>query len=243
VQIQLFTDFGAADLYIGQVHAVLAAAAPGVPVIDLFHDAPRFDPRAGAHLLAALVARLPAPGVIMAVVDPGVGGKRRALAVRAGDRWLVGPDNGLLSVAAERAGGAEVHEISWRPEQMSATFHGRDLFAPIAARLARGDDPATLLARCDGFAVRLGAGDLPEIICIDHYGNAVTGIRAGSIAQTSRLRVGEHRVHFAQTFSDAPAGMALWYEGSLGLAEIAVNGGSAAEQLAIAVGDQVSLDA
>jgi S-adenosylmethionine hydrolase len=227
VRILLFTDFGAGDLYVGQVHAVLAAAAPGVPVIDLLHAAPRFDSRAGAHLLAALAGRLPGPDVIMAVVDPG-------------ERWLVGPDNGLLSVAAARAGGGEVHEIAWRPQRMSDTFHGRDLFAPVAARLARGAASASLLAPRDGFDVELGGGDLSEIIYLDHYGNAVTGLRADNLAREARLRVAGRSLPFIRTFGDAAPGIAFWYEGSLGLAEIAVNGGSAAAELALAVGQPVA---
>ena len=240
MRILLFTDFGAGDLYVGQVHAVLAAAAPGVPVIDLLHAAPRFDPRAGAHLLAALAGRLPGPDVIMAVVDPGVGGARRALAVRCGERWLVGPDNGLLSVAAARAGGGEVHEITWRPQRMSDTFHGRDLFAPVAARLARCEPHASMLAPAGGFDVDLGSGDLSEIVYLDHYGNAVTGLRADNLAREARLRVAGRSLPFIRSFGDAAPGVAFWYEGSLGLAEIAVNGGSAAAELALAIGQPVA---
>src|SRR5215510_10038563 len=101
--IFLFTDFGSADIYVGQVKAVLAERAPRVPVIDLLHDAPPFNIRAGAHLLAALSTRIPRGSVTMAVVDPGVGGRREAVAVLADGRWFVGPDNGLLSVLAARA--------------------------------------------------------------------------------------------------------------------------------------------
>ena len=136
--IFLFTDFGSADLYVGQVKAVLAAQAPRAPVIDLLNDAPPFNIRAGAHLLAALAARIPRGSVTLAVVDPGVGGAREAVAVRADGRWFVGPDNGLISVAAARAGTAQVYAIGWRPRRLSASFHGRDLFAPVAAMLARG---------------------------------------------------------------------------------------------------------
>lgn len=241
MQILLFTDFGAADLYVGQVHSVLAAQAPGVPVIDLLHEAPRYDPRAGAHLLAAMTPQLPPRCVVMAVVDPGVGGPRRALAVRAGGRWLVGPDNGLLSVAAVRAERAEVHEIVWRPDRLSETFHGRDLFAPAAARLARGDNPAGIVAACDGFDVMLDPADLAEVIYIDHYGNGITGLHVEGIPAAAHLCIGDRRLVFARTFSAAAAGTPFWYAGSLGLAEIAVSGGSAAAALGIQVGDPVRL--
>src|SRR5262245_2201721 len=123
--IFLFTDFGGADLYVGQVRAVLQQHAPKEAVIDLRHNAPVFNARAAAHLLAALAARLPKDSVTMAVVDPGVGGERQPLAVAADGRWFVGPDNGLLSVVAARAKKCEVSAIGWRPESLSASFHGR----------------------------------------------------------------------------------------------------------------------
>ena len=115
--IFLFTDFGAADIYVGQVKAVLLAHAPKVPVIDLLHDAPQFNVKAGAHLFAALAVRLPRDSITMAVVDPGVGGPREPVAVLADGRWFVGPDNGLISVAAARAMKRGVYSIGWRPKK------------------------------------------------------------------------------------------------------------------------------
>ncbi len=241
MQIVLFTDFGSADLYVGQVHAVLAAEAPGTGVIDLLNDAPRFDPRAGAHLLAALVPQLKAPSVVMAVVDPGVGGGRDAVAVRCGAHWLVGPDNGLLSVAAARMAPAATYTVAWRPERLSPTFHGRDLFAPVAARLARGDDPASLLSRRERLAVNFGESDLAEVIWLDHYGNAITGLRADTALHDAQLLAGGRRIAYWRTFSDAPPGTAFWYTGSLGLVEIGVNGGSAADKLGLGIGDAVGV--
>src|SRR5581483_10791489 len=137
--IALYTDFGVADPYVGQVHAVLAQAAPGVAVIDLLHAVPNFDIRAGAYLLPALGAELPADTIFVCVVDPGVGSERRALIVRADGRTYVGPDNGLLHVVWQRARSRECRAIDWRPARLSASFHGRDLFAPVAARLACGE--------------------------------------------------------------------------------------------------------
>ena len=134
--IFLFTDFGAGDIYVGQMKAVLHERAPKAPVVDLLNDAPAFNVRAGAHLLAAFAARLPKDSVTLAVVDPGVGGPREPVAVLADGRWFVGPDNGLISVAASRAAKHEVHTIEWRPEKLTASFHGRDLFAPVAAMIA-----------------------------------------------------------------------------------------------------------
>ena len=131
--IFLYTDFGAADLYAGQMRMVLAQCAPGTPVVDLFHDAPPFNVKANAHLIAALVRRLTDRAVVVAVVDPGVGSARRPLAIEADARWYVGPDNGLLSIIAARADRRRLNAIRWRPPRLPASFHGRDLFAPVAA--------------------------------------------------------------------------------------------------------------
>ena len=137
--IFIFTDFGLEGPYVGQMKAVLACEAPGVPVIDLFADLPAFDAQAAAYLLAAYGGRLPAGGVCLSVIDPGVGGARAPLALSADGRWYVGPDNGLFAIVARRAESLEAWRITWRPAGLSASFHGRDLFAPVAARLARGE--------------------------------------------------------------------------------------------------------
>ena len=241
--IFLFTDFGAADLYVGQVKAALHGHAPGVPVIDLLHEAPAFNAKAGAHLLAALAGQLPAGSVTMAVVDPGVGGKRNPIAVLADDRWFVGPDNGLISVVAARAKRAEAHVIGWKPRKLTASFHGRDLFAPVAGVLARGDRRAARLGKSRALAVSLGAADLAQVIYIDHYGNAMTGFRASGLKRNTALVVGRRRIERARVFSDVRKGKVFWYENSLGLAEIAASGSSAAAALTLAVGAAVRVEA
>jgi len=240
--IFLFTDFGAADLYAGQVKAVLHQHAPGTQVVDLLHEAPTFNVKAGAHLLAALSARVPAGSVTLAVVDPGVGGARKPVALLADNRWFVGPDNGILSVVAARAAKAEAFPIGWRPERLTASFHGRDLFAPVAAILARGERVAVKLEKKTRLAESFGGTDLAEIIYVDHYGNAMTGLRAGGRPGDGTLVAGGHRIARARVFSDVPAGEVFWYENSLGLAEISVNSASAAEKLGLGVGHPVTLD-
>ena len=191
MSIVLFTDFGSGDIYVGQVKAILQQLAPGAAIIDLLHDAPAFNVRAGAHLLAALAGRFAEDSVFLAVVDPGVGGQRDVLAVRADQRWYVGPDNGLLSVVAARARSSECLRVSWRPQHLSASFHGRDLFAPIAAELAaRGNLPSGWYERRDGLRVDFGADEMAEIIYIDHYGNAHTGLRADTAAREAVLQTG-----------------------------------------------------
>lgn len=238
--VVLFTDFGSADIYRGQVMARLADEAPQARVIELMHDVPPFNVRAGAHLLAALVCTLPAAAVVMAVVDPGVGGPRAAIALHADGRWYVGPDNGLLSVVAARATVRKVYPIIWQPLRLSASFHGRDLFAPVAAALERGEGQALLGAATD-MAARLGGADLTEVIYVDHYGNAMTGLRARHLPVTAQVRAGGTIVGHARVYSDAPPGGVFWYENSLGLVEIAAHRGSAAALLGLKPGMAVEM--
>lgn len=240
--IVLFTDFGLAGPYTGQVKAVLHRHAPAVPVIDLFADAPPRDAKASAYLLAAYAAWFPAGTVFLCVVDPGVGGARAPLAVEADGRWYVGPDNGLFELVRRRAHAARPFEITWRPEDLSASFHGRDLFAPIAAELARGASPP-MAERAPGFGrCAHWPDDLAAIVYVDHYGNALTGMRAAALAPDARLVANGHRVTRARTFSDAPAGAPLWYENSNGLAEIAVNLGRADQALGLKIGTEVIVE-
>lgn len=241
MSILLFTDFGSADIYVGQVKVTLHQHAPDAPVIDLLHDAPNFDVKAGAHLLAAFAARIPPDSVTLAVVDPGVGGARDAIVLNADGKWFVGPDNGLMSVLAARARTCAYWRVTWRPEGMSISFHGRDLFAPIAAAIANGKFPAGMGESADGLKVNLGADDLAEIIYVDHYGNAATGLRASGMPHDSQLMAGGHLLNHAPVFSAVAGGEVFWYENSLGLVEIAANACSAAAKLGLSIGQSVSV--
>jgi hypothetical protein len=238
--IFLFTDFGAADLYVGQVKAVLQGRAPKEVVVDLLHEAPAFNARASAHLLAALAARLPKGSVTLAVVDPGVGGPRQPVAVLADGRWFVGPDNGLMSVAAARAKTCEAYSIGWRPAALSASFHGRDLFAPVAAMLVRGGRKKARLGKT-ALSVGFGPDDLSEVIYVDHYGNLVTGLRATRVERGRELAIGGRTVRYAGVFSEAKPGEVFWYENSLGLVEIAANSASAERVLGLRIGAPAGL--
>lgn len=239
MSVLLFTDFGAADLYVGQVKAVLAQQAPGIPVIDLLHEVPAYDIEAGAHLLAALATRFALGDVCLAVVDPGVGGSRRPAVVQADGRWFVGPDNGLLSLVASRARERRVWHIAWQPEQLSASFHGRDLFAPVAAWLARQSLPGEYLRPVRNLDVLLPTAPLARVIYVDHYGNCLTGLPAAGLSPETWIECGPHRLPHARTFSTAPAGRPFWYGNSIGLVEIAIPNGHAAQTLGLRVGSAV----
>ncbi len=239
--IVLFTDFGLRGPYTGQMKAVLHQSAPDVPLVDLFADAPAGNPKAAAYLLAAYDDWFPAGTVFLCVVDPGVGSARPATIVEADQRWYVGPGNGLFELVQRRATDARSWDITWKPERLSASFHGRDLFAPVAAMLARGEPPLGRL-RTDGADRRPAwPDDLGEIVYIDHYGNAMTGLRAASVPDNARLAVADRVLERARTFSDLSAGGAFWYENSNGLAEIAVNQGRADQALGLSVGSPVEI--
>jgi len=238
--IVLYTDFGPADPYVGQMHVVFAREAPRAKVIDLLHTVPAFDIRAGAYLLPALAAQFPAGAVVVGIVDPGVGGDRAPVMIHADGRWYLGPDNGLFHIVARRAHNVEAWTIQWRPERLSKSFHGRDLFAPAAARLARGDWPASVpgeLSAPEGDWPE----DLPAVIYVDHYGNAITGLRAAGFDLTAVLAAAGRQLQHAAVFSAVTPGMPFWYENSVGLVEIAMNRGSAAQALGLQLGDPVQV--
>jgi S-adenosylmethionine hydrolase len=233
--IALFTDYGFEGPYVGQVHAAIHALAPEARVIDLQHDAPRNNPRASAYLLAALAPGFPSGTVFFCVIDPGVGtGKDEPVVMDLDGRLFAGPDNGLFDIAVRRSRKMSCRRIRWRPERLSQAFHGRDLYAPVCAMLATaGNSDLEPVAWRD----RHGwPDDLWEIIYIDRFGNCMTGIRVESIDTNAVLNRGGRRITHAVTFARAPSGEPFWYGNSIGLVEIAVNGGSAADMLRLKIG-------
>ena len=238
-QIVMVTDFGLEGPYVGQVKAVLVTQAPQSVVIDLFADAPAHDPEAAAYLLAAYTAGFPPGTVFLCVVDPGVGDRNRApVVVSADGHWFVGPDNGLFNVVGARAAQAKWWEITWRPERLSDSFHGRDLFAPVAAGLATGDQPpGDARPNVD----RGWADDLAKVIYIDNFGNAITGIRASSLGENDQLLASGHVLKRARTFSDVPESEGMWFENANALAEIAVNCGRADQEFDLVVGTDITV--
>jgi S-adenosyl-L-methionine hydrolase (adenosine-forming) len=242
--ITLLTDFGTADGYVGEMKGVLAANAPDCALIDIAHDVSAHDVEGGRLALARYWHRFPVGTVHLAVVDPGVGGSRAALAVLSEGRFLVGPDNGILSPAMLHPGARCV--MLAIPSSAAPTFHGRDVFAPAAAKLAQGvaldalgtvcSDP---IVRRTAEATRRADGAIAgTIITIDRFGNLVTNLvaRHGGTIEVAGRSLAIHR-----TYGDVDAGEAVALVGSSGLVEIAVRDGSAVEELGAKRGDAVVL--
>ena len=235
----LFTDFGYAGPYVGQMTAAILAVAPEARVINLMHDAPSMRADLAAYLLAACCRALPVGAVVVAVVDPGVGGERDALLVEARGLTLVGPDNGLLSKVP---GIDRVQRIDWRPAVLSRSFHGRDLFGPVAAMTVLAEQvPGTAMPT----AKMIGSdwpGELQKLLYVDGFGNLMSGISGENVSKNSLVGVSGRELAYAETFCRVPQGQLFWYVNSLGLVEIAANGGSAAAMLPLALGDRILLD-
>jgi S-adenosylmethionine hydrolase len=242
--ITLLTDFGTADGYVGEMKGVLLSLAPESEVIDITHDISPQDVAQARLTVARVWRRFPAGTIHVVVVDPGVGSARGALALRSDERFLIGPDNGVLSPALV-AGGAHVVALPV-PPRASATFHGRDLFAPAAAAIARGEPLESLGHHAPDPVVertpeprRAADGALVgEVIVVDRFGNAVTnliGLRGGVV------EVGGTAVPIRRTYAEANRGSPVAVVGSNGFIEIAVRDGNAATSLGLTRGTPVTL--
>lgn len=220
---------------------VLHHTIPHVLVFNLVSDLPAYRPDLAAYLLPQLVRDVPPESLFLCVVDPGVGGERSAVAALIDDRWYVGPDNGLLSIALRRAGQVECWRVDWRPSKLSSSFHGRDLFAPVAAHIA-------LEGRVIGTPMTPGelvgadwSDDCHKVVYGDLYGNLCIGTRAEAVDRRSTIKAGNQTLGFSRTFCEVPVGTAFWYENAFGLIELAVNQGRADCALGLEVGDSITL--
>jgi len=253
--IALLTDFGLSDPYVGQMKAVLAAAAPAVPVLDLCHQVAPQDCFQAAFFLAASLPWLPPGSVAVAVVDPGVGTQRRVALVETDGRRILAPDNGILTLVLDRTENVQAFDATPTTPPASATFHGRDVFAPLAARLAMGEDAARLgrpldaasLRRLDGLTpVRRGSRVTARVLAVDHFGNVVTSCDIagyGRLPQAPALVSPVARPLSPVTAYAAipPGGIGL-LAGSQGYLELAAPCGSAAATLGLGPGDSLEFD-
>jgi S-adenosylmethionine hydrolase len=248
--VVLLTDFGLADHYVGVVHAILVREAPGAERIDLGHDVPAGDVWAASFQLHCAWPHLPEHAVVLAVVDPGVGTDRRAVAARVGDRWLVAPDNGLAAAGGDPSVALALSTAAMGLPEPSATFHARDLFAPAAARLAAGA-PAdamgtplspSMLVRCPLPEVRpCNDGWDATVLHVDHFGNVITNLPATDVT-CARLDLGVHgRLRFVATYGDAKSDEVVALVGSSGHVELAVHRGSAAVALRLTRGSELTI--
>jgi S-adenosylmethionine hydrolase len=266
--IFLLTDFGTADTYVGIVKAVILSIAPYSPIVDLTHEIPPQDVRAGAFALMTAVPYLPENAVVLAVVDPGVGTDRRPIAVQVGQQRFVGPDNGLLSWAisdytAPAPGvGSEIGKqivVLDRPQfwlpNVSATFHGRDIFGPVAAHMACGvrldcvgsptdamvtiPFPEPQIVRDEATQIQTVTG---EIIHVDRYGNMISNLRVSDLPLNPWVTVGNEAIPgVVENYQVAGASDVIALIGSAGFLEIAVRNGSAADYLKLGVGARVTV--
>jgi S-adenosylmethionine hydrolase len=260
--IALLTDYGERDPFVGICRAVIARVDPAIPLIDLTHGIPRQDVLAGALALADAAAYLPQQCVVLGVVDPGVGSNRRAVAIESGKGLIyVGPDNGLLMPAVDACGGAtaayEISNSPWRLEPTSKTFHGRDIFAPVAAQIAVGAAPAEAGEPLDTTdlvqmeiprAERNGDQLTATVLSIDVYGNVRLNARAADLGGTTPGEAVEillggtpRQASFATTYAEGGHDALLLLEDSSGALSLAINGGDAAAALGLARGDHVRL--
>lgn len=242
--ITLLTDFGTADGYVAELKGVLLSAAPDVTIVDLSHEIPRQDVESARLAVARYWRRFPSGTVHVVVVDPGVGSDRTALAVSSEDRFLVGPDNGVLSPALLASGSRAVSLPT--PPTASATFHGRDVFAPAAAHLASGTAIDALGGPCLDPVIRRTpearrASDgsvIGEIIAIDRFGNAISNLIA---PRGGQIEIRGRTMPIVRTYADGPVGDIIALVGSTGFVEIAQRDGSAARVLEITRGTRVTL--
>ena len=248
--VSLTTDYGRSDGFSAALHGVIARIAPGVRVIDVTHDVRPGDVARGAAVLAQTAPHLP-ESVHVAVVDPGVGTRRRGIALATPGGLLVGPDNGLLLPAAAALGGVtaavELTNREWHGPQISATFHGRDIFAPVAARLALGAPVFDAGAGFDAGAlvklprplVALGEGYVEsEVLTVDRFGNVQLAASAEVLTGLGEhVTVGGMRAVRRATFGEAPQGALIVFGDSAGHAAVAINGGRAVVALGVEPGD------
>jgi S-adenosylmethionine hydrolase len=248
--VTLTTDFGTADGYVGAMKGVIARLAPGTRVVDISHDVPPHDVAAAAFVLFQAAPHFPPGTIHVAVVDPGVGSKRRGVVLDDGRMRFVGPDNGIFSLVCPAVrSGHEITAPTFRAPLVAPTFHGRDIFAPAAARLAAGAfpveaGPRVLLEGSLGarplLMSRGGRQVTGHVVHVDRFGNLITNIPADALPRGAHVRIGTVEIPvISLIYADVPTGELVAYVGSCDTLEVAVRDGSAQERLRVGRGEAV----
>ncbi len=250
--ITLLTDFGTSDPFVGVMKGVMLSICPQARLVDLSHEVPPQSVTAGAYLLKTSIDYFPKGTVHLAVVDPGVGSSRKAVALKSKGHFFVGPDNGLFPAALKHWGMEQVVELTekkYRLPNPSATFHGRDIFAPAAAHLAGGVPLARLGTKQNNWiwreipkAFKGVQGWTGQVLWVDHFGNLITNLEARHLPKAFRLKIGKAVIlNLATHYAQAKKGTVMALVGSSGNLEISVNGGNAAQKLGAGIGATVTL--
>jgi len=237
--IVLLTDYGYTGPYVGQLKAKILQHCPTANIIDLMHDLPAYEINAAATLIPAITKKFPKNTIFICVVDPGVGSSRKPVLIKT-DSYFIGPDNGIFELLIANTTKVSQWEIVWQPNEISNSFHGRDLFAPIASQL-----------HSKIFDFENGLKEYPitkklmkpksELIYFDGFGNAITSISAENISEQARLEVSNIILSYARVFSEVAIGQSFWTKNSIGLVEIACNQGNAKNSLNLNFGDSVQI--
>lgn len=251
--VTITTDFGTSDGYVGEVKGVLCTRAPETVIVDVAHDVEPGDVRGAAWILGRIWSRFPSGTVHLAVVDPGVGGRRRPIAARIAGRWFVGPDNGLLTFVRQGSSVKEARriDVTIGGSLPSNTFHGRDLFAPAAAHLSAGGDPRRIGPQIDRGSLvdlvlprpgRRRDSLLGQVVHVDRFGNLITNLPNDELTRSSRVLIsGVMVAGLSSSYDAVEAGQLLATLGSGGTLEIAVRDGSASERLGVGRDERVEV--
>jgi len=238
--IVLATDYGVAGPYVGQLKSAICNIAPNALIIDLIHDLPAFNPKASAYLLASYLEHIPEDSIIVGVVDPGVGSNREPIILEGNGFTFIGPNNGMFSITARKLVDIKLSKIIVTDKYVSKTFHGRDIFAPVAAKIISNVETKLESFQTGNFIGAEWPDNLFEIIYIDHYGNAVTGIKLDRTFDTNKVFIiNDYKINYNEAFFCADGNECFWFCNSSNLLEIAAKQASAKNILKLSIGTKI----
>ena len=238
--IVLATDYGVAGPYVGQLKSAIYKIAPNALIIDLIHDLPAFNPKASAYLLASYLEHMPENSIIVGVVDPGVGSDREPIVIEGSGFTFIGPNNGLFAIALKELESLKVSKIILCEEPISKTFHGRDIFAPVAAKIVSNEECLFEAFQTENLVGTEWPDDLEEVIYIDHYGNAVTGIKLDRIFDENKVFIiNDYKISYKKAFFCANENECFWFCNSSNLLEISAKQDSAKNIMKLSIGVKI----